>query len=75
VKRPPIYILAFSPGQAEQYRRDQGLGPHEVRFILSAAVLRGTLNPDVRRVGNWYDRRDIAEIERVIRTSRMPVAR
>lgn len=72
MRRHPVYILAFSAGQAEEYRLRQGLSPAEVRFVVSASVLRGSVNPDIRRVGNWYDRRDIGEIERVIATSTAP---
>ncbi len=67
-----IYIFAGNQQQAEQYRQEHGLGRAQAIYISGYEVLMGTENPQVVRVGTWFEREDKARIEQVIKTRIRP---
>jgi hypothetical protein len=65
-------ILAGNASEADEWRRDVGLTRREARYIGSVNALRGyTLSRvTVVRVGTYSGRRDVADIEDMLRMMR-----
>lgn len=72
--RRRVYVLAGTHAQYGQYLREQHLTPREAIFLRRPEQLMGVENPDVRRVGTWYDLPRIAAIEERIQLQTRPAA-
>lgn len=61
-----ILLLAGNYDQARTYARENNLSIGQWVYVVDADRIRGITNPDVRRIGTYYKRNDIREIEYVI---------
>ncbi len=70
-------VIAGNARQAEDYRRAQGLDRRDVIYVVSAHRLNGLLieaDDVVARIGTFYERRDLREIDAVITRARAKAA-
>ena len=59
-----VLVFAGNYRQAQEYAREHGL--ERWRYAADARSIYGLRNPDVRKVGTYYERRDFLEIEELI---------
>jgi hypothetical protein len=63
-----VAVIAGSYDQFLHWCREQAVSPHSPDVLYATPEsLRGRSDLEVRRVGTWAERRDLAEIENVLR--------
>ena len=64
-----LYIIAGNEREARYFLNEFHINPKQARFVQSATELRNlSKNAIFCKVGNWYNRSDINEIEDIIST-------
>lgn len=61
----PILIFARNAEQADNYAKYMGLQRKNYKYVSSLEKLFGFRNCSFVRVGNWYDRRDMVDLNRL----------
>lgn len=61
-----LYIIAGSAKQADDYCRSIGLNKNDFIYVHSPQVLYGAKNIEFSRIGTWYERDDIYDMNRML---------
>ncbi len=65
-KKIKMLILARSASEAAQYRNEHGMRPEEYPYIASYMDVLGHHDVPHVRVGDWFARHDVEQIERTL---------
>jgi len=66
MKKPKMFLFAALPGIAAQYRIEHSMTADEYPYIASYMTISGHYGVPHVRIGDWFDRDDVEQIERVL---------